>query len=244
MFDGKLQNELFGALHRRVNGIVLRIENGTLDYQRVMKAFQMVAEGEFPPTGPLIINWRLVYKALGMAKKYDAGFSPNAVKLVPSVYRWMTPILKNVTCDKVIAAFREININVSLCASDLDSSVTENDRNHNNGSYIVSFASNVEADENLKNLSANKLAEQGVKGITLLERLVLGFGYFLTTGKHLDEKNVTLCIGSRRSDGGVPGVNWDVGSRKLCVSWYSADVAYDNLRARAVVSSKRFNFVF
>lgn len=43
----KLQNEQLGEIHRRVNGIVDKIEEGGLDYQRAINALQRVFDGEF-----------------------------------------------------------------------------------------------------------------------------------------------------------------------------------------------------
>lgn len=122
------------------------------------------------------------------------------------------------------------------CVSDLDETVPKNDREAKTD-YAVWVRDRVEADEELKNLSANQLAEKGILGITLLERLVLELFYFWKSrGKHLDLKNVTLCNGSRCSGGDVPGVYWYSGD-ELGVHWYNPDVRSGFLRTRAVVSA-------
>lgn len=100
--------------------------------------------------------------------------------------------------------------------------------------YSIKVKATVEADENLKNMSANELKEKGVKGITLLERLVLEKDYFQKTGKHLDIDNITLCSGSRNSDGHVPRVDW-YDTDGLGVGWDYPGSAVDNLRSREVV---------
>lgn len=118
---------------------------------------------------------------------------------------------------------------------DLDASVKENDRDPNrDGTYAIWVKDVVEADENLKNLSANALAEQKIKGVTLLERMLHELKYFKETGKHLDISNVTLCSGSRSSDGNVPDVYWDDGGFR--VSWDCTDDARPSLRAREAVT--------
>jgi hypothetical protein len=100
------------------------------------------------------------------------------------------------------------------------------------GDYTVYFRDRVEADEELKSKSADDLSREGIKGITLEERLVLEIDYFNKTGKHLDIENVTLCSGSRYSDGGVPDV--DFGDGGVGVYWhYSSDVD-SGLRSRSV----------
>ncbi len=118
-------------------------------------------------------------------------------------------------------------------ADDLDKAITKNDRNPT-VAYAVRFRDRVEADEELKNLSANDLARQGVKGITLLERLIYELKYWKETSMHLDIVNWTLCTGSRYADGCVPGVSWrDV---RLCVNWDFSAYSRGLLRARSAVT--------
>jgi hypothetical protein len=120
----------------------------------------------------------------------------------------------------------------SKYADDLDLAVPNNDRHPRNGSYAVWVRDRQEADEELKNLSANQLKEQNVKGVTLLERLLYELKYHKETGRHLDIKNWTLCSGSRYSDGSVPDVDW--GDGRLEVVWSYAAVRDPSLRSRAV----------
>lgn len=118
---------------------------------------------------------------------------------------------------------------------DLDKDVIENVRT-TDCNYAIRLRERVEADEELKNTSANRLREQGVNAITLLERLVLELKYWSETGQHLDVQNWTLCAGSRHRNGNVPSVYWDAGNGGLRIRWYDTGRAYDFLRAREVVS--------
>lgn len=179
--------------------------------------------------------WAKVYEYLGMSAEYADFAKSNPVLDNPSL--WTVPVLKGVTRNKVVVALRKLGVNMYLYAEDLDTEIPINDRDPSrDGSYAVSFRKNVEADEEFKNLSANDLKNRDHKGITLLERLLLELGYFLATGKHLDEKNWTLCTGSRNRDGNVPSVNWDPGYRGVDVDWYSPDRFSGSLRSRSVVS--------
>lgn len=119
-------------------------------------------------------------------------------------------------------------------ADDLDKAVPHDDRNARNDSYAVWFRDRQEADEELKNLSANRLAEQGILGITLPERLWYEMVYWDETGEHLDIFNWTLCSGSRDSDGSVPYVSRCRGRLRVC--WDYPDARRGSLRARAAVS--------
>ncbi len=117
--------------------------------------------------------------------------------------------------------------------SDLDAMVTENDRKPTEH-YAIRVRETVEADEGLQNLSANDLKTQKKVTMTLLERMLYELKYFLETGKHLDVKNVTLCAGSRNSDGGVPVAIWNDG--RFSLGWFRADHCDPSLRAREAVS--------
>jgi len=97
------------------------------------------------------------------------------------------------------------------------------------------FKANIEADDEHKDKSADDLEKEGIVGITLRERLLLELNYYSFTGKHLDIQNITLCTGSRDSDGRVPIVHWHVD--KLQVRWYGSDFAHDRLRVREAVSN-------
>jgi hypothetical protein len=173
------------------------------------------------------IDWEKVYTALEVSfGAFDC--DPNY---------WTVPVLKGVTPNKVIAALRNLGVEVYIYTDDLDTGVPTNDRDPGrDGDYQVKFLKTIEANPELKDKSADVLAKEGVKGITLLERLLLELGYFLATGNHLDLENVTLCSGSRYSDGHVPHVRWDTGHRGLSVYWCGPSRSCLSLRARAVVS--------
>ncbi len=117
---------------------------------------------------------------------------------------------------------------------DLDKSVTKNDRTAQNDAYAVWFRNRVEADEEMANKSANDLDAQNSKGITLLERILMELEYFGRTGQHLDIQNVTLCAGSRYSDGYVPYAYWCSG--EFCVAACIPDYSDSDFRAREAVS--------
>ena len=95
----------------------------------------------------------------------------------------------------------------------------------------------IEADKEYKNKSANDLKKEQILGITLLERLLMEPDYYVETKKHLDRKSITLCAGSRISDGNVPYVHWNVEDGELYVHWGNPDRRYGFLRTRAVGSA-------
>ncbi len=111
--------------------------------------------------------------------------------------------------------------------------IVNSERTAENGAYAIWFRDQVEADEELKNLSANDLKEQGITCITLEERLLYELKYFKETGRHLDIHNVTLCSGSRDSDGYVPHVCWSYD--RLGVYWSHLGYRCVHLRSRRAV---------
>ena len=90
-----------------------------------------------------------------------------------------------------------------------------------------------EPDEKYKNMSANDLKD--LPFITLRERLIFELEYFKREGKHLDIDNVTLCSGSRYSDGHVPHVRWNSDDGELFVYDYYPYHSHVLLRARVAV---------
>ncbi|CAN5681545.1 hypothetical protein BH11PAT2_BH11PAT2_07890 [soil metagenome] len=117
---------------------------------------------------------------------------------------------------------------------DLDANIPTNDRTAKDGPYAVWHRTRREADEELKNLSANDTAARGVKAITLLERMLLELKYWQETRNHLDIQNVTLCAGSRRAGGRVPDARWLGGL--FSVNWRSPASRLPRLRVREVLS--------
>ncbi len=178
----------------------------------------------------VVIDWVKVYEKLGMKVNFSN-------EDLTDQYYWTVPVEKSVTPNKVVKTLRSLGVTVYLYIEDLDKSVTKNDRDPaRDGDYIVKFLKTIEADPELKNKSTETLLMEDVKGITLLERLLLELGYFMTTGSHLDVENVTLCSGSRRSGGHVPGVSWRTDDRGVYVLWYYVSDSSPHLRTRAIVS--------
>lgn len=78
----------------------------------------------------------------------------------------------------------------------------KNDRD-SMGAYVVWFRDKFEADQELKNLSANELKEKK-NFINLPERIIMEYDYFGRTGGHLDISTATLCAGSCFTNGSLP----------------------------------------
>lgn len=152
------------------------------------------------------------------------------------VAKGMTPESVFQKCRALFKAWKyTIDRSLDEVVFDADDGVEQKYRQSDHKTYAVWVRDRVEADQELKNLSANQLKEYGILGITLEARELYELKYFKETGKHLDWKIVTLCAGSRRVDGRVPGVDWG-GRGRMRVYWYNPSNAYDDLRSREQVS--------
>ena len=179
-----------------------------------------------------IEEWREFYKDVF---GWDKDFSNLQIPPEREGFGWLIIVAEGLTLNRVFDKCTK-RMKAWRWADNLDRAVPKNDREAKTD-YAIWVRDRVEADEELKNLSANQLTEKGILGITLLERLILELFYFWNTrGKHLDRKNVTLCAGSRRSGGHVPGVHWRSNDR-LRVAWGHPVDSAGGLRARAVVSA-------
>jgi hypothetical protein len=144
-------------------------------------------------------------------------------------------VAEGFSCDRVYNACKQHFACWKYTDWTLDEAVSTNDRNPASGSYAVRIRERVEADEELASKSANDLASMQIPSITLLERLILELKYWKETGNHLDIQKVTLCAGSRNSDGDVPGVDWhDDG---LHVHLHRVGTRCANFRSRQVVAA-------
>ncbi|HPD58302.1 MAG TPA: hypothetical protein PKW17_13750 [Smithellaceae bacterium] len=140
---------------------------------------------------------------------------------------------KGMTAQKLFDKCKELFFAWKYTEEDLDK-IIKSDRSAEKEAYAVWIREGVEADEELKNLSANDIEKKGIKTETLEERLLDEIRFFKKKGKHLDMKNLTLCSGSRNSDGFVPDVHWR--DYRMEVTWSPPGYHRGDLRARQAVS--------
>lgn len=244
---GELTLGQIEAIVNKLGGMegIYRLLRGELEVREVKKII--------PPFGLAV--WQKVYEALGVNKE-EFSKRIKDLSFVEQPGYWTIPVLQAtvkdaeghnvplVTCNSAVAALRKLGVNVYCYYEDLDGPLKENDRDPNrDGSYVISFRATIEADEENQNKSAEMLENEGHKGITLLERLLLEPAYFIATEgeedlnkRHLDVDNNTLCTGSRGRSGCVPRVGWNRGGRWGYVDWYGRVHRRSYLRSRSVVS--------
>lgn len=86
---------------------------------------------------------------------------------------------------------------------DFDRTVTRNDREPTE-TYVIRVRDRVVAAEEPNCRFVNATDRAGIKGITVLERMLLELWYYWQTSKHIDVSSFTLCSGSCSVDGSVP----------------------------------------
>jgi len=186
---------------------------------------------KFNPWADVISDWQNFYRdVFGIETDFSnlrIPKRPQGFDRLIVVAQGLTPQSAYDKCAGLFPCWKWMDENLDI--------VVLSDRLAKDGAYAIWIRDRVEADEELKSLSANQLKEKSIVGITLEERLIYELKYFKETGKHLDINNWTLCSGSRYCDGSVPWVDWGVGDG-LSVHWYVPGVANDLLRSRQVVS--------
>lgn len=186
------------------------------------------------------INWKIVYEMLGMQTEYKSTIA--SLKIDKSDATWTIPVLKGLTCNRVISCLKRLCVDIKKYIKNPDIDINHNDRDPNiDGSYTISFRRTIEADEENRNLSADDLKKKGAEGITLLERLLIELGYFISTSQHLDMESVSLCAGSLHRSGNTPRVCYRSGSLRIYVCWCGSRDQCDHLRPRSVAKPEELS---
>jgi len=232
-----MKKQTVGGLPGKVLGmladLMLKLQNGVItpgQLARFLKKENPFEKGGF---SEITAGWEGFYKKF-FGKEYD--FSDVVIPERPNVGRWRLLIIADLTLEQLYAKCKEQFKCWRWTDDDLDKKVAWNERDAKNGAYAIWVKDETEADENLKDLSANDIKSKGITTETLAEHLIHELKYFDETGEHLDIKNVTLCAGSRYGDGYVPSVDWHSSLDRMDVDRYYPDSADGHRRSRQTVS--------
>jgi hypothetical protein len=219
---------IFERLFKQTATILKLVVDNKRDAGEVSRIFQSIIDEKPVDISSVLAGWQAFYR-----KFFWLDLDLSSVKIPERQSRFdrLIVVAKGLTLNQVYAICAK-HFPCWRYADDLDKEVIQNDRQPTQ-TYAVWVRDRVEADEENKNLSANQLKKQKALGITLLERLVYELKYFQETGKHLDVENVTLCSGSRDSDGSVPRAYWY--DDKFKVHWCNPGGSRGDIRSRSVV---------
>ncbi|MDP3899667.1 MAG: hypothetical protein Q8Q23_01155 [bacterium] len=223
------KQRMFAELDKQLNANIISGTGISLD------DLQLILERKCPEM--VLEKWAQFFKDIF---SIESTLSDIIIPPAHKGFGWTAVCLQQIPLNELWRSYADQKIgHFSIYGDDLEAVVSHNDRNNssNNNNSTILMRNCWEADEELKNFSANQLREQCIVGCTLYERLDIGlFQWWLTGGKnggrHLDAKTITLCSGSRYDDGRVPGVSWY--SDEVNVHWYHPLSAHDSLRARQV----------
>lgn len=221
--------------HKRRRELENRFFKGILSPENVNRGLQMLIEGQMTVVldkdiPALLSDWKNFYNDVFGIK---ADFSDLQIPKKQSGFDRLIIVVKGMTLQLLYDKCKELFPCWKWTEDNLNE-IVESERTAENNHYAIWTKNRVEADKELKNLSADDLKEKNIPGITLEERLIYELKYFEETGKHLDRDNITLCTGSCYSDGHVPSVRWFDG--KLRVDWRSPGLRIGRLCSRRVVS--------
>lgn len=184
----------------------------------------------FANVSELTADWEVFYREHFRVEK---DFSKLSIPKKQKGFDRLIVVAEGMTPNKIFARLKELMPTSVFKWWDKSDKVIS-DRMADKEDYAIWVRDRVEADEELKNKSANDLKKEDIPGITLGERLLYELKFFDETGKHLDVDNWTICAGSRGRDGDVPRVHWYDG--EVSVNWDGPGHRRDYIRARAVVS--------
>ena len=210
--------------------LILKLKSGGIT-ERELERFTN-RQDPFGTVENYLVEWRRFYSSEVFGIQADL----SGIRIPPERkgFGWLVVMLKGMTAQKLFDKCAERFKVWKYTGQNLDNIITS-DRTSAN-TYAVFFRDRVEADEELKNKSANDLKSANILGITIEERFLWELFYYWKTKKHLDMKNTTLCFGSRYLDGGVPDVDWGSDCDRLRVSWCPPDDLDGSVRGREAVS--------
>jgi hypothetical protein len=187
------------------------------------------------------ILWRAFYEHdfPELVAKYPADFDFSKVE-IPSAPREYGVIQfmpkRGILGDEMMLTGGVVPYKISYrWTSNMDTAIDHDfGRDRLDSAYVVRYRFGVEADEDMKNMSAREIAEKGINTLTFRERADAGRFWMWHKNIILDRKTITLCAGSRYSAGVVPYLLCRVDG--VYVHWCYLGRANDDLRARRAVS--------
>jgi hypothetical protein len=179
----------------------------------------------------LIRGWLDFYRDLFEIK---ADFSNLRIPAHKENFDRLIIVAQGMSPDILYHKCRELFLGWKSTNKELDE-IVQSERSSQAGPYAVWFRDNIEADEDLKNLSVEDLKAKGIPGITLEERLLYELKYYTETNGHLDPDTFTLCSGSSYNDGFIPTVRYRVTCVGLGIHWHEKQNRFAGMRTRRAV---------
>ncbi len=179
----------------------------------------------------LVQNWRAFYRD---RFEIEANLTNLRIPAHQAGFDRLIIVAPGMDPERLYHKCRELFLGWKSSDKGLDE-IVRSERTGQKGAYTVWFKDSLEADTDLKDLSAEDLKAGGIPVITLEERLLFELKYFLETGAHPDPETFTLCAGSRYTDGYVPTVRYRVTCVGMGVHWHDPRARFSGMRARRAI---------
>jgi hypothetical protein len=233
-----MKKEMVGGMPGNILGMMadlnLKLQQGNISPKQLELFLKKQNPFSLPDYSRILSDWEKFYRKL-FGLKID--FSGVSVPEASEEFSWFVCVPEGFSAEQAFSGGEKQFNFWKYTDKPLDDVLNLSfGRDEWKNSYIIRCRLNYEADEDLRNLSANAISEQHINTMTLRERLLLGRFIFWKERRHLDVNNITLCAGSRYSNGRVPSVRWSGNHGGVCVSWCGPGDAGDDLRSRRAVS--------
>jgi len=226
-----MKKELIGKVSGNILGMMADLCHKLQHGARTPEELETFLKGENPfTTETIIISWQRFFKKYFNIK---INLSNLKIPLKQEGFDRLLIVPKGFTSNQVFEVCKK-HFSCEKYGIDLDKETEGKNERETKETYAIWVRDRIEADEELNNISAEIIKKREINTETLLEREIHELKFFDERSKHLDLKNITLCVGSRRSNGLAPCVRWYNG--RLWVYWYRPQDANSVIRARAVVS--------
>ena len=186
----------------------------------------------------ILAEWEKFFREIHKTKVDFAGIDIPEPEVDDNEHFWLSCIPGNFSTQRVYGGGMEQYSKEKFSDESLDEILDLSfGRDAWNRPYIIRLQPNWEADEDLRDLSANMITERRINTATLKERCLLGDFLYWKHRKHLDSKSWTLCSGSRYwANGRVPFVCWRSDCQEMRVEDCHPALHNDLLRPRRVIA--------
>ncbi|TAK95849.1 hypothetical protein EPO05_03055 [Patescibacteria group bacterium] len=167
-----------------------------------------------PETREQLANWSKIYWELFKIPINESQIRiPRRTPEQKEEFTFLIVVAESMTPQRVFEKCVEL-FSTTKWTEDSLNNITQSDRSATSGSYAIWVSEKIETTDGGLD-GGRSSSEDKTHGITLEERMLLGIFYFANTGEYLDARSLTLCYGSRYSDGRIPMVGQEDGMFRI-----------------------------
>lgn len=187
-----------------VGQIATQVANGTITTEQLIAFFEGRNPFEHPNFDCEVDTWIQFYQDVF---NLHLDLAQVEIPCIEPVFSWRMIIAHTLTYELLHEVLTNTLTTCSKCEmQDFHNHirVMQDDRSPRQRTYSFLIRNTIEADSVHRNKPVLSFQEQKLRGITLLERLVLELFFWYQNQKHLDLSGFTVCSGSRWDNNSVP----------------------------------------